>query len=827
MKKGIFFKRIDAISLLLYTFIFFLVILFIYLVKVNRHIDNFSNYNDTIHELKIIDKEFDNFLLQQATFINYDKINKSMQKFDEGMLFLDSEISHELFPKKYNLLLEKIEKLYKIKVTSMEYFKSENSQLLYSIHYLFEINNAIIKTNNLNKKTVTILNNTLLNLMKYYTNSRVDRAHIYKNIKYLQNYNSNESVELFIEHVNNNLIRIEEFNKIKNIQKEDRIVRVLEDLHQYLITEYQENIIIEKIILIMLFAFALIILVALIIMSKNSTKLKDELLGFKTAVENGDNSVIITDINSNITYINDVVINETGYSSAELLGQNPRILKSGMTVESDYQELRKALDGGKKWEGEFKNRRKDGTIFYEKASIMPIYHDNKITHYLAIKLNITNYVEEKQKVEHMAYFDALTELPNRLSVEKYLKDRLPIAKRNSSKFAILFIDLDRFKIINDTLGHDVGDELLIGCAARIRKALRDSDLLARVGGDEFVIVMEAPNSDFSAAHVCKKIINLFHTPIKIKDHTLSITLSIGVSMYPDDNSDYKKLIKFADIAMYEAKDSGKNTYRYYQSRLSIDAHKRLNMEQSLKTALENSEIYMMYQPQYLLKNREIVGLEALVRWESEALGFVPPDLFIPIAEDTGAIVEIGLFIFKRACLDFLVFAKECATLKNISINISAVQLYQDTFISDIMGIVKDVEIEPRVIQLEITETHIMKNIDQSMKLLEELQELGFRISIDDFGTGHSSLRYLKLFPINELKIDKSFIDDLPDSKDDSAITSAIITLSKSLEYINVAEGIELEEQEAFLREHNCSIGQGYLFSKPKLKDDLIEFLKAN
>ncbi|MCD4668521.1 MAG: EAL domain-containing protein, partial [Sulfurimonas sp.] len=460
-----------------------------------------------------------------------------------------------------------------------------------------------------------------------------------------------------------------------------------------------------------------------------------------------------------------------------------------------------------------------------KASIMPIYKDNKLVNYIAIKLNITDYIQEKEKVKHMAYHDSLTSLPNRMNIEEYIKNRLPIIHRNNSKLAVLFIDLDRFKIINDTLGHDVGDDLLVECSKRIKDCLRESDILARVGGDEFIVVIESPSDDYSAAHVCENILNLFKKPIQTKTNILNITLSIGVSIYPDDANEYKGLLKYADIAMYEAKSSGKNTYRYYQKKLSIDAHSRLEVEQALKVAQENSELYMVYQPKYNIVNKTVVGLEALVRWENDKIGFISPDKFIPIAEDTGFIIDIGFFIFEQSCRDFLIFKQSSKTLETISINISTVQLYQDTFVSKIMKIIEDVGISISEIKLEITETHIMKNINHSIKLLKDLKELGFSISVDDFGTGHSSLNYLKLFPIDELKIDKSFVDDLPYDKSDIAISKAIIALSQTMGYLNVAEGIENEEQEQFLKENGCEIGQGYYFCKPKIKDDLISFLK--
>ncbi len=819
-----YIKKIDTVSAILWTFIFFIIILFVYIGKVDKHIESNSHYNDRIYELKTINKDLNNFLLQQASFINYDNINREIKIFNEGIEFLHLTSSPYVLSTEYHQLVKDVDEAYKEKVTSIEYYKSESAQFLYSMHYLYDLNDVISKSEDLDKKSINAVNDSLLGLMKYCVNANIETTDIVKNLKTL-NSTDNDFTKMFVRHTRIDLKRIQKFNEIKNTQMEDKTLIALEKLHLFINQDYQKSILIEKTIVVVLFVVALIILLTLIIMNKRSIGMRDELIGFKTAIENSYNSIVITDVDSNITYVNEIAERETGYSRDELIGQNPRVLKSGLNDESFYQELHDALDAGKKWEGEFINKKKDGSLLYEKSSIMPIFQHGEIVNYLAIKLNITDYVEEKHKVEYMAYHDALTSLPNRLSLEEYLKNRLPIATRSDSKIAILFVDLDRFKIINDTLGHDVGDELLIETAKRMRSGLRDSDMLARVGGDEFVIVVESPNDSYSAAHVCEKIIQLFHEPIQTTSHLLNITLSIGVSIFPDDDTNFIQLFKYADIAMYEAKDSGKNTYRYYQKELSIEAHKRLDMEQALKVALDNSELYMMYQPKYNIMNREVVGLEALVRWENEKLGFVPPDKFISIAEDTGFIIEIGLFIFEKSCRDYLTFKKSSKTLKSISINISAVQLYQDSFTDDIIKITNRVGVSPREIVLEITETHIMKNINQSMSLLKSLKDLGFSISIDDFGTGHSSLSYLKLFPIDELKIDKSFVDDLPHDKNDVAISKAIIALSQSMDYVNVAEGIENREQELFMRDNGCLLGQGYYFSKPKRKDELIAFLK--
>ena len=822
------FKRIDNVMILLFLFLFFIGIIIIYLIKIDTHVQKYHSYHDSISELQVLNKGFDNFLFTKSTFINYDNINKEIFEFEKHIKYLNLEFVHETFPKKYTEKLKQIIDVFNLKLDSIEYFKSQNALLQDSLHYLFDLNNKISESTEIDKKSINIVSNTYLNLLKYYVNSITNTNQIQDNLKLLKiqlKKNNSFDLKMFVAHTEINLERLDGFNKITQAQSIYLLDRLLEELHIILDKQYQKNNAIQRAIVIILFMIIVAILSMLIISYRASVKLKEDLFGFKTAIENSYNSIVITDADSNIIYVNDVAQIESGYSKEELMGKNPRILKSGKNDNRFYNDMHEALNKGKKWEGEFINKRKDGSLYYEKASIMPIFQSGKLVKYLAIKLNITDYVEAKREVEFMAYHDSLTLLPNRVNIENYLKNRLEVAARKNTKIALLFIDLDRFKNINDILGHDIGDELLIEVSKRLKSALRKSDMLSRFGGDEFVIVIEGIDDNYSATRVCEKIIHYFQEAIQTRQHLLNISLSIGVSMFPSDAKDSTTLLKYADMAMYKAKNSGKNTYKYYQKEHSISTRSRFDIEQALKNAMAYNEFYMMYQPQYNINNKSIVGLEALVRWDSKKLGLIPPDKFIPVCEDVGYILVLGLFIFRQSCTDFLIFKKNSKTLKTISINISAIQLYQDRFIEDVIKIVKDVKIQTKEIVLEITETHIMKNIIHSMDILDKLKKLGFNISIDDFGTGHSSLSYLKRFPINELKIDKSFIENLPDDKDDVSIIKAIMALSVSMEYTNVAEGIENITQEQFLADNGCQVGQGYYFCKPKIKENLIEFLR--
>jgi len=821
-------RKVDYITSLMLFLIVFLGILLIYLIKIDRNMKDHDLYYNTIVNMKLLDKSFDNFLLKRSTFINYDTINLQLKTFEKNIHFLDLPSSHQLFSSEYGVLLETINIAFKEKQNFIEHFKSNSASLLNSIHYIFDLKKAIEKYGSKDQTTLKVVNDQTLLLMKYYINSYIDKKKMQTNLNFLNQaiakQNNHIELELFVMHMTRNIKRIENYNKIKNrVYNETTLSDTIDHLNIFVNNYHQENIFIQKIITTIFFTIALSILIVLLIMHKRALLIKSELLGFKTAVENSDNSVVITDPDKNITYVNDAFQKETGYTQQEVFGQNPRVLKSGAMDQSIYDNLNRTLDNGKRWEGEFVNMRKDKSLYYEKASISPIYINNELKHYLAIKLNITDYIKQKEELEFLALYDSLTGLPNRTNIEKYIKKKISQGKDSHSPITLLFIDLDRFKIINDTLGHDVGDELLLYTSKRLKHSLKDSDLLSRFGGDEFLIVLENSNTKEYAREVCEKIIQTFTKPIATQRHQLNITLSIGVSIFPDDGEDYQSLLKHAEVAMYQAKDAGKNTFRYYQKQLSVDVKNRLNIEQAFNSAFAKNEFYMMYQPQYTLIDKKVVGLEALVRWKSPTLGFVTPDQFIPIAEDTGFILELGRFVFTQACQDFLTFQQHFDALKTISINISAVQIYQETFLEDIVSIIQEIGISPQSIVLEITETYIMKDVNHSMRILNAFKAVGFNISIDDFGTGYSSLGYLKKFPINELKIDKSFVDGIPNDPSDMALTQVIIGLSKNLVYLNVAEGIENEQQEQFLIENACTLGQGYYFCRPKIKEELLKF----
>ncbi len=488
-----------------------------------------------------------------------------------------------------------------------------------------------------------------------------------------------------------------------------------------------------------------------------------------------------------------------------------------------YSRLKEPLQRGEKWDGEFVNKRKDGSLFYEKASISPLVIDGKLTEYIAIKLNITKYVEQESRVKFLAYHDQLTALPNRVQFEEFFKQSV---QDSNNAFALFFIDLDHFKTINDTLGHHAGDKLLQIFAQRLRHELSEKDFIARIGGDEFVAVMQIKHQE-DARTIAGHILTTLYQPFQIDTHVLNITASIGVSIYPQDAKTLEALLKHADTAMYRAKADGRNNFHFFTQKLASELYEQLNIEQEIRYALEKGEFYLVYQPKYNLKTEQVIGFEALIRWENEKLGFVPPDKFIPVAEEIGLIEEIGYFVFKTACGAFEKFRKIEPHLTHIAINVSTTQFKKSDFRQNLNRLCSITNIAPAQVELEVTESYIMENIEQNIQTLSTLREHGFKIAIDDFGTGYSSFAYLKTLPITTLKVDKSFVDDICIHKKDRDIVDTIVTLANNLGFDTVAEGIEEEAQEKLLLEMGCHYGQGYLFSRPLKEEEIVAFLQKH
>ncbi len=447
-----------------------------------------------------------------------------------------------------------------------------------------------------------------------------------------------------------------------------------------------------------------------------------------------------------------------------------------------------------------------------------------ITHFIATGKDITEKIQAQEHLHHLAHHDVLTGLPNRVLFVEHLLRLVNQRIKEGVKFAILYIDLDHFKTINDTLGHDQGDRLLQQFSARLEQNVRKGDVVSRFGGDEFAILTEASADENASSILAEKILKLLDDVFMVDNHEFYVTASIGISLYPGDSDDPNTLIKYSDIAMYRAKDIGRNNYQYYSEDLSAKAFIRLNLEGSLRHALEKEEFVIYYQPQVAIDSGKIVGFEALIRWQHPEKGLVPPDQFIPLLEDSGLISPVGKWVLKTACLHAKKWQEACGYPLSMAVNLSARQFYDPDLVDSIDRVLDETALPVQSLELEITESVLMQNDRISIQNLNELSHRGIRLSIDDFGTGYSSLSYLKRFPVNTLKIDREFIRDIVDDTDDASIVTAIISMAQSLKLDVIAEGVETVEQLNFIKACMCGQAQGFLFSRPLPAEEIDEMI---
>jgi diguanylate cyclase (GGDEF)-like protein/PAS domain S-box-containing protein len=476
---------------------------------------------------------------------------------------------------------------------------------------------------------------------------------------------------------------------------------------------------------------------------------------------------------------------------------------------------------------EMRFRRKNGDAAWAMLNASLVDDDSGIASMVEGTLvDITERKVAEERVQSLAYYDALTGLPNRILLRDRLSKALANARRQKHKVALLFLDLDRFKIINDSLGHSVGDLLLQDVAERLKSFAREQDTVARLGGDEFLIVLTNIKDIPSAAVAAERFMDAMTAAFVIQGHSLSIGCSLGISIFPEHGADYETLIKNADAAMYSAKDIGRNNFQFFTADMNAQAVERLTLENGLRLALDKKELFLVYQPQMDTVTGKITGLEALLRWQHPELGLVPPDQFIGIAENSGLIVPIGEWVLRTACSQARKWQEEGLPAVSIAINVSAVQFRQQGFCELIRRVLRETGLAPHYLELELTESLLVANVDVTLSVLQELKAMGLTLAIDDFGTGYSSFSYLKRFPTSKLKIDRSFVRDIAVNPDDAAITTAIISMAKSLNLKVIAEGVEDEAQMSFLRAHQCDEIQGYYFSKPLTVDATADKLRA-
>ena len=537
--------------------------------------------------------------------------------------------------------------------------------------------------------------------------------------------------------------------------------------------------------------------------------------------------VVITDANIKILTVNQAFCDISGYKKDELIGESPAIWRSDYQDEGFYQNLWGMLSETRRWRGEVMNRRKNGDLYPAWLTISAVHDDQgEVVNYVSIISDISSLKQSQERVEYLAHHDLLTDLPNRLLFNDRLEHALQRAVRHKTMVAVLFLDLDNFKAINDGLGHPIGDKVLRFAASRLHRLVREEDTVARIAGDEFSIILEDIVNTEDVATLADKIIDAYRSPFYIDNHELHVTVSVGISIAPDDGLDVTTLVKNADAAMYQAKERGKADYCFYTEELTVKALDRLKIENHLRKALINDELELYYQPQYELETGRLIGAEVLLRWLNHALGRVPPDRFIPLAESTGLILPIGEWVLTEACRQAKQWSDLGLDVGRISVNVAGQQVRHGHIVSVVKQALQETGLDSSMLELEITESFIMQQTEQAISTLAELRELDIALSIDDFGTGYSSLSYLKQLPINKLKIDRSFVRDIPTDKDSEAIVSAVIALGKSLNLEVIAEGVETESQCEFLRSRSCDEVQGYFFNRPMPTNEFTEVLKT-
>lgn len=530
--------------------------------------------------------------------------------------------------------------------------------------------------------------------------------------------------------------------------------------------------------------------------------------------EQSSTSIVITDIQGKIEYVNPKFEEVTGYTLAEVQGKNPRILRSGYSSSKTYRELWQAITHGQTWRGEFHNRKKNGELYWESATISPLKDaQGQTTHYMAIKEDITLRKQTEAQLNYQSNYDILTTLPNRAYILRLLRQDLVLAQYNQEKVAILCLDLDHFKTINETLGHGCGDQLLVEVAHRLQGCMRRTDKIGRLGGDEFLLIVHH-NQLSTVMELVHSILETLQTPFILpsNDAEWFLSASIGITISPDDGEQVNVLLRNADIALYQAKSLGRNTWVFFTACMTEKAHRRQLLSQSLRQAIANQEFYLAYQPIVNLHTQAVIGAEALVRWESPILGQVSPDEFIAVAEESYLIVQLGSWVLDQVCHQLQKWQALDIPLDWIAVNLSARQFHDSQLLSYLTGLLSTYNLKPQSIKLEITERLLMDDVTGSVDVLLEIDAMGFPLALDDFGTGYSSLSYCKRFPFSTLKVDKSFITDLPQDAESAALTRAIIAMAHELGLTVVAEGIETLAQLNFLQQEGCDFGQGYYFA---------------
>ncbi len=526
--------------------------------------------------------------------------------------------------------------------------------------------------------------------------------------------------------------------------------------------------------------------------------------------------------------VNPAFTSITGFAQDEALGENPRLLKSNRHKKDFYKKIWKSINEKGQWVGEIWNRRKNGETYPAWLTINAIYDKTGITrHFVAIITDITDAKIKEAEIEYQAFHDPLTGLRNRNLLNDRLQNSIHRAKRNKTKLALIYIDMDRFKIVNDSLGHVLGDYLLQMISKKLLSCIRVDDTVSRIGGDEFNILLPEIKSIKDAVEISKRVLKAFKTPIKIEDKDIYITPSMGISIYPEDGKDNMNLQKNADLALYHARDMGGNNYQFFSDKMNQEIMHRFTLENKLKKAIEEKQFKLLYQPIVDCNSEEIIGVEALIRWEHAEDGILSPDYFMPLAHETGWIVEIDQWVLHEACRQNKTWQDKGLKHIYVAVNATYYQFQKRMIIDLVNETLNNTGLDPKYLVIEITENVLFKDIGEIIQIMGILKKKGGSFSVDDFGTGYSSLSYLKRLPVDTLKIDKAFVSDIDKNDDSVVIANIIISLAKNLELKVIAEGVEKRNQVNFFKENNCDYIQRFYYSKPVEPDKITEYLKNN
>ncbi|MCG8668428.1 MAG: EAL domain-containing protein [Pseudomonadales bacterium] len=546
------------------------------------------------------------------------------------------------------------------------------------------------------------------------------------------------------------------------------------------------------------------------------------------AIEQSATAVTITDSSGVIEYVNPHFTLLTGFSPGEVMGLTPLELATGNSGKQVYSDIQEALLSGTEWRGEIKNKAKDGSEFWTLQHIAPIRdEENEVTHFVSTASDITELHHAQETIEKLAYYDELTGLPNRRMFFDRLNQSIVSAQRRNESFAVCYLDLDGFKNINDSLGHEAGDLLLIEVAKRLKLNIRAKDTVSRLGGDEFTLILTDVKSPDDASVVSRNIITALAQPVALADTSVVVTTSIGIAIYPTDGTELDDLTRHADLAMYHAKAAGRNNYQYFTAEMNKKVQARMALEQRLRRAIENKEFEIRYQPIIDAVDGAIIAVEAVVEWH-EGDTIVPPESFMPLAEETGLVANIGQWALRQACFDCIALNEDAVLDIKVSINISSQQFRnQKTLLEHLDSLIAESGVSAKHLQFEIDESILSEDVKASVETLRKIRSRGITCAVDNFGMGYSSLRYLKRFPVDIIKIDQSFVRDVVEDENDAAITSAIIALAHQLDFKVLAEGVETRKHLQFLERYWCDYLQGTYFSKPTTIAECVEYINKS